>query len=144
MPIRSSSFLLPLATQSAASGFASPAEEYAETRINLNEHLIAHPEASFILKTVGNALNHLGIFEGDYLVIDKSLKPAHQNIIIVILNGQLTVKQILKTPATSAESISESALKSEWRLQGGLETKAIPLTKHTQIWGVVKWVLHKV
>lgn len=136
MVVRSTSYLLPLATQSAAPGFASIAEEYAETRINLNDHLIAHPEASFILKTVGNALNHLGIFDGDYLVVDKSLKAAHQNIIIVILNGQLTVKQLLKIKTSESES--------KWLLQGGLDTKSVPMTKDTQIWGIVKWVLHKV
>jgi DNA polymerase V len=132
MALRTTSYLLPLATQSVAAGFPSPADEYSETRINLNDHLIAHPEASFILKTAGHALNHLGIFDGDYLVVDKSLTPAHQNIVIVILNGQLTIKQILKMPPTG------------WALQGGLETEPHAITEETQIWGVVKWVLHKV
>ncbi len=129
MAVRPASCSLPLA---GASGFASPADEYAQTRINLSEHLISHPEASFILISVGNTLNHLGIFDGDYLVVDKSLKPAHQNIVIVNLNGHLTVKHLLKLES------------KKWVLQGGLETKALSLTEDMQIWGVVKWVLHKV
>lgn len=132
MTIKSDSLVLPVITQSMASGFPSPAEEYSETSINLNQHLISHPEASFILKAVGNNLQHLGIFDNDYLVVDRSLTPAHQNIIIVILNGHLTVKQLFKTASNN------------WALQGALGTTPHIMTEQTEIWGVVKWVLHKV
>lgn len=132
MTIKSDCVVLPVITQSMASGFPSPAEEYNQTPINLNQHLISHPEASFILKAVGNNLQHLGIFDNDYLVVDRSLTPAHQNIIIIVLNGQLTIKQLLKTPSNT------------WVLHGELGATPELMTKKTDIWGVVKWVLHKV
>lgn len=132
MTIKSHSPVLPVITQSMASGFPSPAEEYNEASINLNQHLISHPEASFILKAVGNHLQHLGIFDNDFLVVDRSLKPAHQNIIIVVLNGQLTVKQLIKTT------------ENNWVLQGELSATPDKMSEEIEIWGVVKWVLHKV
>ena len=87
-------FKLPLATLRVHAGFPSPADDYLEERINLNEYIISHPAATFFYWVEGNSLIEAGIFDGDLVVIDNSLKPQNNDIVQAVIDGEMTLKQI--------------------------------------------------
>lgn len=75
-------------------GFPSPAEDYIEGEIDLNEQLIQHPHATFLMKVSGDSMIGAGIMPGSTLVVDRSLEPRHGNVVIAVIDGQLTVKRL--------------------------------------------------
>jgi DNA polymerase V len=87
---------LPLFSHKVAAGFPSPADDYIEGRLSLDEHLIQHREATFFVRAKGNSMTGAGIFDGDLLVVDKSLTPASGDIVIAIVDGDMTVKRLIK------------------------------------------------
>lgn len=86
--------LLPLYSSRVSAGFPSPAESYVEEKIDLNKHIIKHPAATFFAKANGNSMTQRGIFDGDLLVIDRSIKPKHNSIVIAAINGDMVCKTI--------------------------------------------------
>ena len=82
---------LPLYASPIAAGFPSPATDYIDRNINLNEFLIAHPESTFILRMSSKSMVGLGIFQNDLLVVDKSLTPKKNDIVVYYLNGNFKV-----------------------------------------------------
>ena len=85
---------MPLFTSCVSAGFPSPADDYIEKRLNLNDLLITNPTATFFVKVAGDSMIDAGIHDGDTLVVDKSKKTSNNNIVIAVLNGELTVKRI--------------------------------------------------
>ncbi|WP_428946313.1 translesion error-prone DNA polymerase V autoproteolytic subunit [Pantoea sp. FN060301] len=79
-------------------GFPSPAQDYVERRIDLNELMIQHPSATYFVKSSGDAMIDAGICEGDLLVVDSSRKAAHGNIVIAVVGGEFTVKRLQLHP----------------------------------------------
>jgi len=79
-----------------AAGFPSPADDFLEDKLDLNEKLIKHPAATFFVRVSGNSMVKAGINSGDLLIVDRSLEPRTGNIIVAILNGDFTVKRISK------------------------------------------------
>ncbi|MBQ7189702.1 MAG: translesion error-prone DNA polymerase V autoproteolytic subunit [Kiritimatiellae bacterium] len=77
---------------SVVAGFPSPAEQYLEPPLDLNELLIKRPAASFFVRVSGNSMIGEGIHDGDLLVVDRSLRPASGDIIIACVDGDFTVK----------------------------------------------------
>ncbi|MBP9691040.1 translesion error-prone DNA polymerase V autoproteolytic subunit [Candidatus Woesebacteria bacterium] len=75
-------------------GFPSPADDFADTKLDLNEHLIRHPAATFFVKVSGDSMTGVGIFDGDMLIVDRSLEASQQSIVIAALDGELTVKRL--------------------------------------------------
>lgn len=75
-------------------GFPSPADDYIESHLDLNEYLIAHPAATFFVRASGDSMIDAGIGEGDLLVVDRSIAAAHGHIVIAAVNGELTVKRL--------------------------------------------------
>ncbi|HEY4136511.1 MAG TPA: translesion error-prone DNA polymerase V autoproteolytic subunit [Alphaproteobacteria bacterium] len=75
-------------------GFPSPAEDYVEGQLDLNEHLIARPAATFLIRVVGDSMIEAGIFPNDLLVVDRSLPPVHDSIVVAVVDGELTVKRL--------------------------------------------------
>lgn len=75
-------------------GFPSPAEDYIEGEIDLNEQLIQHPHSTFLMKVSGDSMIGAGIMPGSTLVVDRSLEPRHGNVVIAVIDGQLTVKRL--------------------------------------------------
>ena len=125
---------LPLYVCAVEAGFPSPADDYMEGTLDLNEYLVKHPAATFFVKAAGESMIKAGIHPGDILIVDRSLEPEHGKIVIVALDGQLTVKRL--------------------HCQGG-ETHLSPENDNYQpikleegndlvVWGVVTFVLHKV
>lgn len=83
---------LPLFGCRVSAGFPSPADDYLEAPLDLNQHLIKHPSATFFARAEGDSMRGRGIFPGDLLIIDRSLKPGHGQVVIAALNGELTCK----------------------------------------------------
>lgn len=90
------SFKIPLYLSKVAAGFPSPAEDYLAEKLDLNEHLIKHPTATFFVRATGNSMINAGIHENDILVVDRSLTPIHGKVVIAAVDGQLTVKRLHK------------------------------------------------
>ena len=81
---------------SASAGFPSPAENYVEEKLNLNSYLIKNKESSFFVRVSGDSMINVGIFDNDILIVDRSLDPKRQSIVIVSIDGELVIKKLVK------------------------------------------------
>jgi DNA polymerase V len=75
-------------------GFPSPAADYAHQRVDLNAHLLRNREATFLFKVRGDSMVGVGIYDGDTLIVDKSITPAHHHIVLAIVDDAFTVKRL--------------------------------------------------
>lgn len=124
---------IPLFSHKVAAGFPSPADDYIQGRLSLDEHLIAHKEATFFVRATGNSMVGAGIFDGDLLVVDKSLAPASGDIVIALVDGDLTVKRLIKRGEVVV-------LKAENNRYAEIEFKD---GQELQVWGVVTSAVKK-
>lgn len=114
-------------------GFPSPADDHVEQRLSLDEHLIQHRESTFFMRVSGESMHGLGIYDGDLLVVDRALPATHGSVVIAVLDGEFTVKQLLHTPAGQVLRAAHPAYPDT-------------LIRHEQdfsVWGVVSWNVHK-
>ncbi len=81
---------------SVAAGFPSPAEDHMDSSLDLNQHLIKHPSATFYVYARGDSMVSAGISDGDMLIVDRSLEATNDSIVVAIINGEFTVKSISK------------------------------------------------
>ena len=86
---------IPFLKFTAHAGFPSPAEDFLEPGLNLNEYLIQNSAATFCVKVKGDSMVGSRITTGDILIVDRSLSPQNQNVILAILNGNFIVKKLL-------------------------------------------------
>ncbi|MCK0165866.1 translesion error-prone DNA polymerase V autoproteolytic subunit [Marinobacter sp. S6332] len=89
---------IPLFLERVSAGFPSPAEDYVEKTLDLNELCIKHPAATFFVRVQGESMVDAGIYPGDVLVVDRSLRATHGDIIIASLESEMTVKQLHLSP----------------------------------------------
>jgi DNA polymerase V len=75
-------------------GFPSPAQDYFHGRIDLNDHLIKDRASTFLVRVSGHSMDGAGISDGDELVVDRSLTPVDGNVVVAILDGELTIKRL--------------------------------------------------
>ena len=122
----------PLALCRVEAGFPSPADDYIERSLDLNEHVIKHPSATYFVRASGDSMNGAGIFNGDLLIVDRSLEPVHGKVVIAEVDGQLTVKRLAKLKDRFSLQ-SENTNYPPIELQEGNEVV---------VWGVVTHVLH--
>lgn len=85
---------VPFVSSGIKAGFPSPAADFDGTKISLDKIVIKHKEATFYAKASGNSMIGAGIDDGDILVIDRSLEPAHNKIAVCFIDGEFTVKRI--------------------------------------------------
>ncbi|MDQ7798486.1 MAG: translesion error-prone DNA polymerase V autoproteolytic subunit [Candidatus Edwardsbacteria bacterium] len=125
---------LPLYLASIAAGFPSPADDFLDKKLDLNEHLIRHPAATFFVRVQGNSMIQAGIHSGDVLIVDRSLEPADRKIVVAVVNGELTVKRLRRKK-------DRTVLTAE-----NPEYQDIEVTPEMDfdIWGVVIHVIHSV
>lgn len=114
-------------------GFPSPAADHAQKRINLNEHLIRNQEATFLFRVRGDSMTGVGIYEGDTLLVDRSMEPRHNHIVLAVLNNEFTVKRLYRRGGT-VKLIAENPL---------YPARVIKPEEELTIWGVVTFNLHK-
>ncbi len=84
---------IPLLTDSVSAGFPSPADDYIEENIDLNEHLLKNPFSTFFLRVKGDSMINSGIHDNDLIIVDKSLTPKPGNVVIAMIDGEFTVKR---------------------------------------------------
>lgn len=89
---------LPLFSDLVQCGFPSPAADYVEQRIDLNELLVAHPSSTYFVKAAGDSMIEAGISDGDLLVVDSSRTAEHGEIVIAAVEGEFTVKRLQLRP----------------------------------------------
>ena len=75
-------------------GFPSPAEDLGAQRIDLTQMLITHAQATYFLRASGHSMVEAGIFDNDILVVDRAIKPRHNHIVVAVVDGDFTVKQL--------------------------------------------------
>ena len=93
-PAENNSQQIDLFSYRIPAGFPSPAEDFLEKRLDLNDYLIKNKAATFLVKVTGNSMEKAGILDGDVLVIDRSAEPSNGKVILGVLNGEFTVKRI--------------------------------------------------
>jgi DNA polymerase V len=86
--------LLPLASARVAAGFPSPADDYVESRIDLNDALIRHPSSTFFLRVSGDSMRGAGILDGDLLVVDRAVEPRPGRVVVAVIDGGFTLKYL--------------------------------------------------
>jgi DNA polymerase V len=89
---------LPMFSDLVSCGFPSPAQDYVERGIDLNELMVQHPSATYFVKSTGDSMIDAGIGEGDLLVVDSSRRALHGNIVIAAVDGEFTVKRLQLHP----------------------------------------------
>jgi DNA polymerase V len=124
---------LPYFPQGIAAGFPSPADDHLQKKLDLHEHLIKHPAATFYAHVQGDSMRDANLNDGDLLIIDRAETPRHKSIVVAVLNGEFVVKRLHKRSG-------ELKLLSE--------NKAYPAIEITEgmdfeIWGVVSHIIHK-
>ncbi len=112
---------LPLFIERVPCGFPSPAQDYVEQRIDLNELLIRRPSATYFLKVSGDSMIGAGINDGDMLVVDSAINAKHGDIVVAAIAGEFTVKRLSLTPVVRLlpmnDAFSPITLASEEELQ---------------------------
>lgn len=77
-----------------ACGFPSPSQDYRTSEIDLNEHLMPNRVATFIIRARGHSMSRAGIFDGDELIVDRSIKPEDGHVVVAVVDGDMTVKRL--------------------------------------------------
>lgn len=124
---------LPIFVETVAAGFPSPAEDYIEKKLDLNDLVIRNPNATFFVRVSGDSMRDAGILSEDILVVDRSAEASNGKIIVAILNGEFTVKRL-------CISGSRISLRPE---NSNYPEITIPKESDFQVWGVVTYVIHK-
>jgi len=125
--------LLPLHLNKVGAGFPSPATDYVEDDIDLNNHLIKNIPSTFLIRAQGKSMNSVGIHDGDLLVVDRSLNPKNFSTVITNVNEELVVKSFIKEEDQSFLTSGSKKLKDKINLDENPEIF---------IWGVVTYVIH--
>ena len=125
--------LLPFHLNKAGAGFPSPATDYVEDDIDLNNHLIKNTPSTFLIRAQGKSMNSIEIHDGDLLVVDRSLNPKNFSTVIVNVNEELVVKSFIKEKDQSFLTSGSKKIKDK-----------INLTENPEIviWGVITYVIH--
>src|SRR6187549_914745 len=80
-----------------ATGFSAAADDYMERGIDLNEQLIRNKPATYFMRVTGNSMINAGIYDGDIVIVDRSLKPQNGKIVIAVIDGELLIRRYEKT-----------------------------------------------
>ena len=127
-----SSVLIDFHTSFVHAGFPSPADDHMDISLDLNEYLIKHPSSTFYIYVEGDSMINDGLFSGDIMIVDRSLSPKSKDIVIAVLDGEFTVKRILK------KNNQIYLVPSNTKYQSVMITKDMDF----QIWGVVTHAIH--
>ena len=114
-------------------GFPSPADDHMDISLDLNEYLIKHPAATFIVRAKGPSMTDAGILSGDLLIVDRSITAKNKDIVIASIFGDLTVKQFQKKK------------NSLFLLSANSNYPSIEVKEEMEcfIWGVVTYIIHE-
>jgi len=114
-------------------GSPVPLADYIEGRLDLNRHLIKHPTATFFVRVAGDSMLGAGIHPGDILVVDRALEAQDRQIVIAVVDGELTVKRLSRQPGGRMLLLPDNDAYQPLEIQSGMEF---------EVWGVVTAVVH--
>ena len=126
---------VPFYLHKAGAGFPSPATDYIEEDVDLNVHLIKNVPATFIIRVQGKSMTDVGIYDGDLLVVDKSLKPKNFSTVIANVHDELVVKSFVKEK--DKQFLTSGSKRTENKIIINSESDVF-------VWGVVTYVIHSV
>ena len=121
---------LPFYIHKVGAGFPSPATDYIEDDVDLNTHLIKNAPATFIIRVQGKSMTNVGIYDGDLLIVDRSINPKNSSTVIANVNEELGVKTFIKGNKNNY-------------LASGNNKIELSENPNVIIWGVVTYVIHK-
>lgn len=124
----------PLYRSHISAGFPSPADDYIEASLDLNEHLISEDDATFFVRVAGGSMRDAGIHDGDLLVVDRAEEPTDGDVVIAALDGELTVKRYCCRDGTP-QLVPEAEGHDPISIEPGQELR---------VWGVVQHAVHEV
>ena len=124
---------LPLCLAPVEAGFPTPTPDDVDRKLDLHAHLVRNPAATFFVYAHGDSMREAGIHDGDLLIVDRSAPAAHNKVVIVALDGELTVKRLVRRSGRVL-LIPENP-----------DYPSIDITEHehVHVWGVVTCVIHK-
>ena len=123
----------PLLATPVPAGFPSPADDYIEGRLSLDDHLVRNPAATFLVRVQGHSMIAAGIHDGDLLVVDRAVAPTDGSVVVAVVDGAFALKRIGRDPA------------GRLALAPASEEGAIRLSDpRLELWGVVRWAVHRV
>ncbi len=123
---------LPLFSSRVQAGFASPADDFIEQYLDLNELLVEHEQATYFVRVAGRSMIDAGIYPDDILIVDRSLEARHNKIIIAVVDGEVTVKRL----QINGEKVTLKAENKDY--------KDIHVFGELNTWGVVTSIIHRV
>lgn len=124
---------IPFASFSVPAGFPSPADDYLDPKLDLNEYLVHHPAATFLVRVQGDSMIDAGIYNEDILIVDRALDPKDGDIAVCVIDGEFTVKRL-------------RIIKNEIYLAPENDKfKPIKITKFQdfRVWGIVTYIIHR-
>ncbi len=125
---------LPLYEFPVSAGFPSPADDYVDKHIDLNEYVIKHPAATFFVRVKGNSMIGSGISDGDLVVVDRALVPCDNTVVVAFLNGEFVLKRV---------KVKERVL---YLVPENKSYEPIKVTEEMdfQVWGVVTYSIKEI
>ncbi len=133
LPEINSKMRIPFYLSEVAAGFPSPADDYIDKKMDLNEHLIRNSAATFFVRAYGDSMQDANIQSGDILIVDRALDATNNSIVIAVFNGELTVKRLKQTG------------RKLFLIPENKDFPKFEVTEDTsfEIWGVVTYIIHK-
>jgi DNA polymerase V len=125
-------FKIPLMISTITAGFPSPADDHLDLPIDLNEYLVKHPAATFYVRVQGDSMEGSDIHQGDLLIVDKAKPYEMGSIVLAVLDGEFTVKKLMKKNGALYLLSSNIAYKPI----------KIELESDFKVWGVVTYIIH--
>ena len=122
---------IPLYSDRCPAGFQSPAQDYVEAELDLNQYCISRPSSTYFVRAIGNSMSDIGLHSGDLMIVDKAEQAQHGDIVIAEIEGEFTVKRLLLRPRTGLQAMNP-AYPTLW-----------PDPENLQIFGVVTAFVHK-
>lgn len=124
---------LPIADDGIKAGFPSPAQDFMDLAIDLNKELVRHPASTFYGRVRGDSMQGAGVYDGDILIIDKSLEPQNGDMAVCFVDGEFTIKHI---------RIEKDVV---WLIPANDHYKPIKVTEENDflIWGIVTYSIKK-
>lgn len=133
VPLATSPLPITLFSGKVEAGFPSPCADYAHGKINLNEHLFLNENASYLFRVQGDSMTNIGIYTGDTLIVDRSITPEHNHIVLAIVDEEFTIKRLFKR-RKEIKLVAENPAFADIVFSEGQELR---------VWGVVTYNLHK-
>ena len=118
---------LPLDGVKVSAGFPSPAADYEDARLDINDYLVRNPVSTFFFAVQGDSMQGAEIFDGDILVVDRSIRARHGHVVVAFINGERLVKRLHRRGGRVA-LVAENPLYPALEIQDGMEL---------EVWGVV-------